>query len=255
MDVAGLVPGGNDANPTTDRGKIEADFRNGFITREERDKLVSDLSAPEGLDPKDVASIEATIRDDVRADMGTYEQRRESQNIIEAAAKGEGVSDVALVTAFAKVLDPTSVVREGEFATIQSASGVVPAMKQELINVLSGTKALDPKLKRDIIALATDIYNRSADTATTMLGNYHRIANRQGVNPDNIYAGEQPYTIEGRPSGQPLSQMRPPNRQASYSTNDLRAAVAKLKGQEIVEFQQLPKGERAQYLISKGYLQ
>lgn len=256
--------GGKPATPHTDPGKLFADFQNGLITREQYDQGIAALGAGgSGLDTKERLDAEANVRNRLTTDLGEYEQRKAGQQIIESAATGKaGVSDVALVNAFAKVLDPTSVVRESEFAAIANSGGLGDSLKQTLLNTLNNEQALPPGVREEIIRLSTDIFNRAGDQAQTTYQNAADMATRENLNPKNIYFGEQPYTIEGRSSGLPLSQMRPqprpggaPVASGPITREAYAAALAKMDAQELLEFTKLPAEQQLGYLAQKGYLQ
>ena len=61
-----------------------------------------------------------TLRDDVRTDLATFEVVKQGyNNITTFYTNPSGTSDYALAVAFAKILDPSSVAREGEVAAVQ----------------------------------------------------------------------------------------------------------------------------------------
>jgi hypothetical protein len=79
----------------------------------------------------------------------------------EARKDNTGASDMALVFSFMKVLDPTSVVRESEYATAENAAGV-PSQARSLWNKLVGGGKLDDTARAQIYAEAVKYYNASA---------------------------------------------------------------------------------------------
>tara|TARA_R100000353_G_scaffold27053_1_gene22818 strand:- start:442 stop:1251 length:810 start_codon:yes stop_codon:yes gene_type:complete len=64
-----------------------------------------------------------------------------------------GATDIALVFGYMKVLDPNSVVREGEFATAANAGGVGETIRNFYNKLLEGT-LLTPKVRRQFISSA-----------------------------------------------------------------------------------------------------
>ena len=225
--------------------------------------------APEGggVD-KDRLSVEGGLRDDTTARLAPYEDQVAGQRIVEAAAAGDsGISDVALVNAFAKVLDPTSVVRESEFAAIANSGGLASGLKQTLLNTLENKQALPPEVRSEIIRLSTEIYNSSAEAAQKTLFRAKDLAEREGMDPRNVYLGTEPYTIEGRSSGQPLSQIRPQARPGAganevqgpppppASADTIKAAIGRLTPAQRAQFDALSDQGKLQMLRDMGYVQ
>ena len=146
---------------------------------------------------KDQLSALNTIRDDVRAELAPFEIVKSGYNNITTFYENPGsTSDYALAVAFAKILDPGSVAREGEVQAVQNAGARVPALGQALKNAITGEGALTPQVRQEIAELATQIYQERAQAAQTTLGQYSELANRAGIPPEFVYAGQIP---EARP--------------------------------------------------------
>jgi hypothetical protein len=65
--------------------------------------------------------------------------------------------DVSFIFAYMKLLDPTSVVREGEFATAQNATGVPDRIRNTYNKVMAGNR-LNPTQRADFINASRRIY-------------------------------------------------------------------------------------------------
>jgi hypothetical protein len=93
--------------------------------------------------------------------------------------------DVSLIFAYMKMLDPGSVVREGEQATAQNAAGV-PARVINLYNrVVTGERLL-PDQRADFRKQAQNIYDLALDDQTLVVARYQGIAESKGMKPDEI---------------------------------------------------------------------
>src|SRR5690606_34926922 len=80
--------------------------------------------------------IFSSLSDDLRNESSAYLDQRASWGRIRASAQNAtAAGDLALIFNYMKLLDPTSVVREGEFATAQN-SGSVPNRVIALYNNL-----------------------------------------------------------------------------------------------------------------------
>ena len=144
------------------------------------------------LDKDQLAALN-TIRDDVRAELAPFEIVKSGYNNITTFYENPGsTSDYALAVAFAKILDPGSVAREGEVQAVQNAGARVPALGQALKNAITGEGALTPQVRQEIAELATQIYQERAQAAQATLGQYSELATRAGIPPEFVYAGQIP---------------------------------------------------------------
>ena len=125
------------------------------------------------------------LRDDLRADTKTFQSVAQSYGQIQQAKSGEPVSDIALMYAYMKMLDPTSVVREGEYATAQEAGGI-PAMVVNAYNKLIGGGKLSGEVRTQFIGQAEKVYTQAKKDADQINGQYREIAKRAGINEDDI---------------------------------------------------------------------
>lgn len=147
-----------------------------------------------------------TLRDDVRTDLATFEVVKQGyNNIITFYSNPSGTSDYALAVAFAKILDPTSVAREGEVAAVQNAGAKVPALGQALKNAITGEGALTPQVRQDIAENATRLYAERAAEAQRRLDVYGQLADQMGIPRQFIYGSEIPAAQPVIPSVVPPS--------------------------------------------------
>jgi hypothetical protein len=134
-----------------------------------------------------------TLRDDVRTDLATFEVVKQGyNNITTFYTNPSGTSDYALAVAFAKILDPSSVAREGEVAAVQNAGARVPALGQALKNAITGEGALTPAVRQQIADLATSIYTERAAEAQKKLDTYGQLADQMGISRQFIYGSDIP---------------------------------------------------------------
>jgi hypothetical protein len=134
-----------------------------------------------------------TIRDDVRAELAPFDIVKQGyNNITTFYSNPSGTSDYALAVAFAKILDPGSVAREGEVSAVQNAGARIPALGQAMRNAITGEGALTPEVRQQIAELATQIYSERAASAQTTLQSYGELARQAGVPTEFIYSGEIP---------------------------------------------------------------
>lgn len=151
------------------------------------------LRGPQPTLTGDQLSALNTIRDDVRAELAPFEIVKQGYgNITTFYSNPNATSDYALAVAFAKILDPGSVAREGEVAAVQNAGARIPALGQALRNAITGEGSLTPEVRQQIAELATQIYTERAAAAQTTLQGYTRLAEQAGVPAEFIYSGVIP---------------------------------------------------------------
>ena len=102
------------------------------------------------------------------------------------AARPTPAGDVSLIFNYMKMLDPTSVVREGEQATAAEAGPLVDRMTLGLYNrVVAGLKLL-PSQRDDFKAQATLIFNSMRDSHLDLEKQFRDLATRSKMNPDDV---------------------------------------------------------------------
>lgn len=93
--------------------------------------------------------------------------------------------DISLIFSFMKVLDPTSTVREGEFATAQNSGGV-PESVRNLANRAINGQRLQPNQRRDFLSQAQNIRSSREQRYNQVVNEYSQEASLQGFDPSRI---------------------------------------------------------------------
>mgnify|MGYP001293971356 CR=1 FL=1 len=139
---------------------------------------------------KEQMSAMQALRGDVRKDTKLYKEISEGYDGIEAFYNNRGaVSDYALAVAFAKILDPGSVAREGEVAAVQNAGAKLPALKQALENAVTNKGKLPPEIREEIARLAREKLTAILPQAQETLDRYQATADKLGIDFEDIYYG------------------------------------------------------------------
>jgi hypothetical protein len=99
------------------------------------------------------------------------------------AAPNTAAGDIALVYAFMRMQDPTSTVREGEFATAQNAGGVPERIRAQYNKLVSG-KLLDWKTRQDFMRTAQSMYRTRKSGIEPVLQKYENLAREFGLKPE-----------------------------------------------------------------------
>jgi hypothetical protein len=107
------------------------------------------------------------------------------------SSEDTAVGDLSLIFGYMKMLDPGSVVREGEFATAQNAAGV-PERIQNIYNRVVSGERLSKSQRDSFKGQAEKLYKSAGDQEATVRTGIERIAKGYGLNTANIfYAGQE----------------------------------------------------------------
>lgn len=139
---------------------------------------------PLGLKPKDVFTFERNMRKDLEQYNKEYSTQRIAYNNLKSTLLQPNPSpaaDIAGVFQFMKTLDPTSVVREGEFATAQNAAGVPERVRNFYNNIAHGNR-LNPQQRREFVDQAAIQYRTSRDNLLVKERQAKQVADDSGLN-------------------------------------------------------------------------
>lgn len=183
-------PKADQPKPTDDMkeyeyAKASGAFKGSFTewqTKGVRDQEVG-FSREQGLRKEYTASPEYKRFDDVRA---SFERVRAS------AQRDSGAGDLGLIFGFMKMLDPGSVVREGEFANAQNTAGVPDRIRNLYNSVVNGER-LQPGQRQEFVATASDLYQQEANRIGSVNERYTGIAKGYEIDPGRIIVTPQQY--------------------------------------------------------------
>ena len=180
-------------------GKIAQDVNSGLIPKSVLDLAIAvdKRSQAGGLTPEAKAAEEKQIRGEwTKLSSGVSDARRNYSIIETSAADDSGAGDIALVTSFMKMLDPTSVVRETEFATARDSGGLF-AKLQSYVSRIEDGKFLTPEQRTDFKRLSSQYLKAAEDQVAPVRSSYEKLIDNYGLNPENIFV------IGNEPAAQP----------------------------------------------------
>lgn len=93
--------------------------------------------------------------------------------------------DIALIYSVMKAYDPTSVVRETEFATAQNASSVPDQVRNSWNKALKGQR-LNPRQRQEMAAAVESVAKSAGQRYNSIEGQYRNYAQEYGANPDRV---------------------------------------------------------------------
>jgi hypothetical protein len=124
-----------------------------------------------------------------------YKQALQGYNRLKSSLEaGAAFGDIAAIFGFMKMLDPNSVVREGEFAVASSAGGLFERMKIIMQQADDGQR-LTPAMRKEILELSNDLVVTYNDAYADKRSNYEKEFKRYQYSDDEI--GE---LLGGRPN-------------------------------------------------------
>lgn len=138
------------------------------------------------LGPKDTFKLEADLRGEYKDQLKEYQAVRDSYQKIENALK-TGAGDIAVVYAFAKLNDPTSVVRESEFETVAKSGSLGQRIKNLVEQAQTGK--MNPELRENLRQQARQMYLTRQQQAEGIAQQYSDLAKSYGLNPQKVLAG------------------------------------------------------------------
>jgi hypothetical protein len=105
---------------------------------------------------------------------------------IETAAKNpSGAGDISLVYGYMKILDPGSVVREGEFATAANAGGVSDAIRSLYNRALQGERLSD-NVRTDFLGQARNIIESQRVLSNDLQERFRELSKQYDLNADRV---------------------------------------------------------------------
>jgi hypothetical protein len=153
---------------TADRARAEAgQISSGVIPAEKR---------PEA---------EGRMRDEYFKRTAVYQEVKDAFGRV-LSAGDDAAGDLSLIFSYMKMLDPGSVVREGEFANAQNAAGIPDRVRNLYNNSMRGER-LNPGQRKMFKGQAKSIYEMSSKQESEVRSGIKRIATGYGLNTENIF--------------------------------------------------------------------
>lgn len=150
------------------------------------------------FDPKDKAKATTDLRKEFRAlprvkEYSTLETQVGRMNTMLNAAKkgdlqGRNAVDQALIMMYNKLSDPTSVVRESEYARTPEGLSLINMFQGKIDRVVKGGAGLTDQEREELVKAANLMFNQSADLVKGDIDYYSSIAKKYGL-PEELITG------------------------------------------------------------------
>lgn len=166
-----------DAQARFTPAKLAADLQ---VSQEQAKQLKSGMMPLEKR-----PEAEAKFRKEYSDQTKSYQDVKSAYGRIQSADKS-GAGDIALIFNYMKMLDPGSVVREGEFATAENAGGAF-AKAGNLYNKLLTGERLKDEQRNMFVKQSERLYQSAAGQEKVVRSGIERIATGYGLKPENIF--------------------------------------------------------------------
>lgn len=165
--------------------KKEADARRaaaGAAGKAAKDQKEADKAERQGR--KDVSELRKEFN--AQEPVKTFGGIKSAYGKIAAALKNPSAAgDLSAIFAYMKILDPSSAVRESEFANAQNAAGVPEKIRNQFNRMLNGERLSDSQ-RRDFQMQAEKLYQVEKGRYDEQVARYRELASKMGADPDDI---------------------------------------------------------------------
>jgi hypothetical protein len=155
-------------------------------------------------DPVEGAKFEQDLREEYAALSKNFRSVQEGVDRVEAGAKlNNAVGDLSLIFGYMKLLDPGSVVREGEFANAENAQGVPDRIRNVWNKIIAGER-LNPSTRQEFVAAAKELGTSQMERQSRLTEQFRGISADAGVDPERVIMDfgpkkEAPAAVPGGP--------------------------------------------------------
>lgn len=176
----------NNAKPVFDP------VRGVFATRPDA-KGGSTVIAPQGMpqSPQQIQSLREDT-DKLRQEFEAKPSVKNYRDVIPIAAAGRKApdtrsGDIQMAYAVGKILDPNSVVREGELKLVGDAATVMGKIEGELRTLTQGKGRLTPETRNALNAMLSNAVEQRKASYEAEKGSYGGIVQRRGYKPEDVF--------------------------------------------------------------------
>jgi hypothetical protein len=106
------------------------------------------------------------------------------ESMVKSLEDPSAMADLDFVYGLAKILDPTSVVRESEAGMVIDSQGIAPSLLGQLNKILTGEQAMLPETRRKLVSVAIRRAKEFEMQAQQERGFYGNMARENNFNPD-----------------------------------------------------------------------
>ena len=174
----------------------------------EREKLGQQQTQQQQTQQQQTRGAEFQLQGEYNKLAQPYREVRDAMGRIAAAGTSPtAAGDAALLTAYMKMLDPTTGVRNEEIRNAENVGGL-PQRARGWLEWLKGGAPLGDDVRKDFMDRAKKLYEQYQKDYEQVGTQYREQAERQGLNPRNVVQDYRSTTPGGgRTSGKPVGEM------------------------------------------------
>jgi hypothetical protein len=149
-----------------------------------------------GTAGKEAFGNEKQLRGEFDKQAKTFDEALLGFEKVQKAAMADeptGATDIALIFGYMKVIDPTSVVREGEFATAENAGGIGSKLRNLYNKVVEGQR-LSQDVRNDFVTAARTQFQPYLDMQSSVESRYTNLSEAYGLDPKKVVLSRLPKT-------------------------------------------------------------
>lgn len=103
-----------------------------------------------------------------------------------ATKESKSIADQALITMYNKILDPNSVVREGEYDRTAQGQSLLGRAESYLEKLKQGGAGITDDIRREMVNVAGELYKVGAQNYEEVASQYKDIAEQTGLSTENV---------------------------------------------------------------------
>jgi len=150
------------------------------------DPAVLEAQANAGKQAQRQFEQENTLRDEFQKLTSDFRIVQTSfENIRSAAKANDGAGDMSLLYNYVRLLDPTSVVRESEFAAAAASGSLGERVQTAYERIASGAR-MPESLRQSFIREGRNLYNNQLNSHNTVADQYEQLARDNGLEPKRV---------------------------------------------------------------------
>ena len=183
------------------------------------------------MTPYQRIQLERSLRNDYSTDSKNYAEIKRQSAIIKAALSDPSAAGtLSAATAYMKMLDPGSVVRESELGMAMQAQGMIDRLQSYWTTIEMG-KVLTPIQKADFARLSDKYLKVAEDAQRNLNARYSELATGAGIDPKRVVI----YDVK------PSAQEKPKSRDIGIAAQWLKSRNIKTQQQLSAEIGKLKK--------------
>lgn len=175
----------------TEQAKKAAEKLGGEI-----EKAAQDMATGGAIDPEKRFDFESKLRREYSDQTKTFRDTDDAYQRILATQeqiKGMkpdderiGVNDLALIVSYAKMIDPGSVVREGEVEVIRKTESIPGQLWSLYTKAIAGDKLTESQ-RSSIVGLSKNLHEAAKKREKTVRAGIEQVVKSYKLNPDNVF--------------------------------------------------------------------